>query len=124
MLRSDLCNFNEAFIVIKGAITVEGANVYNQADGKVIFNNNAPFMSCMSKINNTLVDNAEDLDIVILLYNVLEYSQNYSMTSGSLWNYNRDELNDDGNYNRDELNDDGNESKADNYRINNNKIKI
>ena len=49
--------------------------------------NNAPFKSCVSKINSTLIDNAEDLDIVILMYNLLEYSQNYSMTSESFWNY-------------------------------------
>ena len=59
--------------------------------------NNAPFISCISKINNTLIDNAEDLDIVIPMYNLLEYSENHSMTSGSLWNYYRDEINNDEN---------------------------
>ena len=57
-----------------------------------MFKNNAPFRSCISKIKSTLVDNAEDLDIVILMYNLLKYSQNYSMTSESLWNYYRDEI--------------------------------
>ena len=64
---------------------------------KIAFTNNAPFISCISKINNTLIDNAEDLDIVIPMYNLLEYSENYSMTSGSLWNYYRDEINNDEN---------------------------
>ena len=48
----------------------------------------------MSKINSTLIDNAEDLDIVMLIYNLLEYGQNYSKTSGGLWNYYRDEIDD------------------------------
>ena len=53
--------------------------------------NNAPFISCISKINGELVENAEDLDIVIPMYNLLEYSKNYGKTSGSLFNYYRDE---------------------------------
>ena len=61
------------------------------------FKNNAPFRSCISKINNTLIDNAEDVDTVIPMYIFLEYSNNFSMTSGSLWNYYRDELNDSAN---------------------------
>ena len=65
---------------------------------------NAPFRSCKSKINNTFVDKTEDLDIGMPMYNLLEYSSNYSMTLGSLWNYYRDEINDDENEN----NDDGN----------------
>ena len=60
----------------------------------------------------TFIDNAEDLDIVMPMYNLLEYCDNCSMTSGSLWNYNRDEVNDDANENND----------AGNYRINNNKM--
>ena len=63
------------------------------------FKNDAPFQSCISKINNTFTDNAEDLHIVMPMYNLLEYSDNYSMTSGSLWNYYRDEVNDDANEN-------------------------
>ena len=58
--------------------------------------NNPPFRSCISKIKRTLIDNPEDLDIVMLMYNLLEYSQNYSMKSGSLWNYRHetDDVND------------------------------
>ena len=61
------------------------------------FKNNAPFISCISKINGVLLENAEDLDIVMPLYNLLEYSKNYSKTPGSLWNYYRDELTDETN---------------------------
>ena len=58
-----------------------------------LLKNNAPFVSCISKINNTLIDNAEDLDIVMPMYNLLEYSKNYRKTTGSFWNYYRDEPN-------------------------------
>ena len=60
---------------------------------KVAFKSNAPFISCISKINNTLIDNAEYLDIVIPKYSSLEYSKNCSKTTVSFWNYYRDELN-------------------------------
>ena len=92
MLRSDLCNFSDAYIVVKETFTVTDPN--NDAyDKKLAFKNNALFVSCISKINNILVDNAEDLDIVMPMYNLLEYSKNYSKTTGSLWNYYRDEPN-------------------------------
>ena len=60
---------------------------------KLAFKNNAPFVSCISKINNTLINNAEDLDILMPMYNLLEYSKNYSKTTGSFCNYYRDEPN-------------------------------
>ena len=60
----------------------------------MILKNNAPFISCISKINGELVENAEDLDVVMPMYNLLEYSKNYRKTTGSLYNYYRDELND------------------------------
>ena len=66
---------------------------------QVILKNNAPFISCISKINGVLVENAEDLDIVIPMYNLLKYSKNYTKTSASLWNYYRDELTDEANDN-------------------------
>ena len=53
---------------------------------------NAPFISSISKLNNTLIDNAEDLDTVMQMYNLIEYSKNYSKTSGRLWNYYRDSI--------------------------------
>ena len=89
MLQSDLCDFNG---VVKGHITVTDPN--NDAyDKKLASKNNAPFISCISKINNWLVDNAEDLDIVMSMYNMLEYSKNYSKTRGSFCNHYRDEPN-------------------------------
>ena len=57
----------------------------------VVFKNNAPFINCISEINGVKIDNAEDLDVVMLMYNLLEYSENYRKTTGSLWNYYRDE---------------------------------
>ena len=55
------------------------------------FKNNAPFVNCISKINGVKTDKAEDLDVVMPMYNLLEYSKNYKKTTGSLWNYYRDE---------------------------------
>ena len=57
---------------------------------KLAFKNNALLISCISKNNNTFIGNAEDLDIVMPMYNLLEYSKNCSKTTGSLWNYLRD----------------------------------
>ena len=89
MLRSSLCDYADAYILVKGNITVnntaaEGAAVNNAAK-KVIFKQCAPFTNCISKINNTQIDNAEYIDIVMPMYNLIEYSDNYSKTSGSLW---------------------------------------
>ena len=89
MLRSDLCDYHDAYIVVKGKISV--TNPDNDAyDKKLALKSNAPFISCISKINNTLIDNAEDLDIVMSMYNLIEYSKNYRKTTGSLWNHYRD----------------------------------
>ena len=71
MLRSDLRDYNDAYIAVKGKLSVTNPN--NDAyDKKLAFKNNAPFLSYISKVNNTLIDNAEDLDIVIPTYNLLE----------------------------------------------------
>ena len=88
MLRSDLCDCSDAYIVVKGTIDllVTTANEKDKAEKNVAFENNAPLRSCISKINSTLVHNVEDLDIVMPIYNLLEYSQIYSMISGSLQN--------------------------------------
>ena len=99
MLRSDLCDYSDAHIVVKGRISVRGTNAANGINKKLIFKNNAPFRSCISKINNTFTENGEDLDIFTPMYDLLEYSGNYSMTSGNLWNYYRDKINDDANEN-------------------------
>ena len=103
MLRSILCDYSDAYILVKGNISVNntaaaGAAVNNVAK-KVIFKNCAPFTNCISKINNTQIDNAEYIDIVMPMYNLIEYSDNYSKTSGSLWQYCKDILavNNDGN---------------------------
>ena len=94
MLRSGLCDYNDAYILVKENITVnntaaDGAAV-NNTNKKVIFKNFAPFTSCISKINNEQIDNAEYIDIVMPIYNLIEYSDNYSKTSGSLWQYCKD----------------------------------
>ena len=76
MLRSDLCDYSDAYIVVKGAITVTDPG--NEAYYKELtLKNNAPFVSCISKINKTLIDNAADIDIVMPMHNLLEYSKNY-----------------------------------------------
>ena len=93
MLRSNLRDFSDAYIVVKGTITV--TNPDNAKRNKAVaFKNNAPFINCISKINGIKIDNAEDLDVVMPMYNLLEYSKNYRKTTGSLWNYYRDEPSD------------------------------
>ena len=94
MLRSSLCDYIDAYILVKGNISVnitaaDGAAA-NNVDKKVIFKNCAPFTNCINKINNTQIDNAEYIDIVMSMYNLIEYSDNYSKTSGSLWQYCKD----------------------------------
>ena len=95
----DLCDYSDAYIAVKEAITVEENNVAKTRNKKLVFKNNAPFWSCILKINSKFTDNEEDLDIVMAMHNLLECSDNYSITSGSLWNYYRDEVNDDSNEN-------------------------
>ena len=91
MLRSDLFDFSVAYIVVEGYITLEGDNETNTRNKNIAFKNNAPFFNCISKINGVKIDKAEDLDVVMPMYNLLEYSKNYRKTTGSLWNYYRDE---------------------------------
>ena len=91
MLRSVLCDYSDAYILVKGHITVnntaaDGAAA-NNTNRKVIFKNSAPFTSYISKINNEQIDNAEGIDIVMPMYNLIEYNDNYSKTSGTLWQY-------------------------------------
>ena len=90
MFRSDLCDFNDAYVV-KGDITLEGDNDANLRNKNIAIKNNAPFINCILKINGVKIDNVEDLDVVMPMYNLLEYSKNYRKTTGSLWNYYRDE---------------------------------
>ena len=100
MLRSNLCDYADAYILVKGTITITGAGNDDAAkrlderNKGVIFKNCAPFTKCISRINNTDIDNAQDIDIVMPMYNLIEYSDNYSKTSGSLWQYYKDDPND------------------------------
>ena len=91
MLRSDLCDCSDAYVWVKGKITVTDPNNNANFDRRLTLKNNAPFISCISKINDKLVENAEDLDIAMSMHNLLEYSKKYEKTSGSLFNYYRDE---------------------------------
>ena len=90
MLRSSFCDYSDTYI-LKGNISVnntaDAGAAANNTNKKVVFKNCAPFTDCISKINNTQVDNAKDIDIVMPMYNLIEYSDNYSKTSGSLWQY-------------------------------------
>ena len=90
MLRSDFCDFNDAYIVVKGTITVIDPDNAKRNKG-VVFKNNAPFINCISKMNGVKIDNTEDLDVVMPMYNLLQYSKNYRKTTCSLWNYYRDQ---------------------------------
>ena len=89
ILRSDLCDFSDAYIVVKGDITLEGDNDANKRNKDLAFKNNAPFINCISKINSVKIDNAEDLDVVMPIYNLPEYSKNHRKVS--FWNYYWDE---------------------------------
>ena len=94
MLRSSLCDYSDAYILVKVNITVNNTGAHgadaNNDNKKVIFNNCAPFTDCISKIKNTDIDNAKYIDIVMPMYNLIEYRANYSKTSGSLWQYYKD----------------------------------
>ena len=90
MLRSDLCDYSDAYIVVKGTITV--TNPDNAKRNKAVtFKNNAPFINCISKVNGINIYNAEDLEVVMPMCNLFKYSKNYKKTTKSLWNYYRDE---------------------------------
>ena len=96
MTRSNLCDYGDAYILVSGTIQIEGAgadDAAKQTDERnkgVVFINCAPFIECICEINNTQIDNTKDIDIVIPMYDVIEYSDSYSKTSGSLWQYYRD----------------------------------
>ena len=99
MLRSNLCDYSDAYILVNGTITVtaaEGANNIREKRNKpLILKNNAPFALCITRISGELIEDADDLDIVMPMHNSLEYSKNYRKTIGPLYNYYRDELSDD-----------------------------
>ena len=106
MLRSNLCDYSDAYILVKGTITVT-APVYNNGANNIrdkrnrplILKNNAPFVLYKTRVNNELIEDADDLDIVMPMYNLLEDSKNYRKSKGSLYNYYRDELTNDDNDN-------------------------
>ena len=89
MLKSSLCDYSDAYILVKGTITVNNT----AAQGAAANNTNntcVPFTNCISEINNTQIDNARDIDTVMPMYNLIEYSDNYAKTTGSLWQYCKD----------------------------------
>ena len=94
MLKSSLCDYSDAYILVKGPISVNNTAVAgaaaNNTNKKVIFKNCAPFTNCISEINNIQIDNAKDIDIVMPMYNLIEYSDNSAKTTGSLWKYCKD----------------------------------
>ena len=94
MLKSSLCDYSDAYILVKGTINVNNTAAQgpaaNNNNKEVIFKNCAPFTNCISEINNTQIDNAKDIDTVIPMYNLIEYSDNYAKTTGSLWQYCKD----------------------------------
>ena len=99
ILRSDLCDYVDAHVLVNGTITVTanaGANnIRDKRNRKLILKNNVPFASCITRINGELIEDAHDIDVVMPMYNLLEYSKNYRKTKGSLYNYYRDELTND-----------------------------
>ena len=94
MLRPDLCDFSDVYIVLKGDITLEGDNNAHKPNKNLTFKNNAPFISCILKINSIKIDDAEDLDAVMPMYNLLGYSKNYRKTTKNLQNYYREQPSD------------------------------
>ena len=110
MLKSSLCDYSNAYILVKGTITITGntgpepdpanprtaaqllaARQADERDKGVAFKNYAASTNCRSELNNTQLNNAKDIDIVMPMYNLVEYSDNYAKTSGDLWQYFRDE---------------------------------
>ena len=89
LLKSNVCNYSDAYILVKGNITVIAAPATQGT-----FKNCTPFIKCITKIDGTTIDDVEDLDLVMPMYNVIEYSSNYSKTTGSLWFNWKDEATD------------------------------
>ena len=100
MLRSDLCDYKDAYIAVIGIIDSLAATAIEDATAEkdVLFKSDTPLRSCIWKINRTLIFNTEDFQIAMPIYDLLEYTQHYSTTSGSLRNYHRHKIYDaDGN---------------------------
>ena len=100
MLKSSLCDYSDAYILVKVKITITGeendaaAREVDERNKGVAFKNCAPFTPCKININNVEIDYCHDINIVMPMYNLIEYSDNYAKASGSLWQYYRDEPND------------------------------
>ena len=100
MLKTSLCDYSDACILVSRTITIDGegaddaAERLDEKEKGVIFKNCVPFSACISEITNTQIYNAKDIDVVMPMYNLIEYSNNYSKTSRSLWQYYRDKRND------------------------------
>ena len=100
VLKSGFCDYSYVYIIVSGTITITAARAddnakwLDQRNKRVIFRNNAPFNDCTSKKNDPQTEHAKDLDVVILMYNLIQYSHNYLKTSQSLWQYYKDMPND------------------------------
>ena len=100
MLKSSFCGYSDVHMLAKGTITITGegaddaAKRLDERNRGMLFKNCAPFINCKTEINNTEIGNAKDIDIVMPMYNLIEYRDNYSKTSGSLWQYYKDDAND------------------------------
>ena len=100
MLNSRLCDYSDVYILVSGTMTIAGAAADDNTKRLVeinkgaIFKNYAPFTDGISEINNTQIDNTKHLDLVIPMYNLIEYSDNYLQTPGLLWQYYKDDPND------------------------------
>ena len=96
MLKSSFCDYSNAYILIKGTLTVANTAIKSQPNNainkKVTFKNCRSFTNCMSRINNMQVNHAHYIDVVMPIYNLTEYSNNYSKISWTLWQYFKDEL--------------------------------
>ena len=86
-IKSSLCDYSDAFILVTGNITVIADN-----DTDIAFKNCAPFSTCKTEINDAFIDEANHIYIAMPMYDLIEYSENYSDTSGSLWQFERDEV--------------------------------
>ena len=97
-IESSLCDYSDAYILVTGNITVKRRNAADTADlalgeiAQVAFKNCAPFKKCRTEINATFVNETDFIDIIMLMYNLIQYSDNYPDTSGSLWQFQRDEI--------------------------------
>ena len=101
MLRSILCDYSDAVTLVSGTIKITGGGAQNdqakrldEGNKGVIFENCAPFTHCISEINNTQIDNAKYIDVVMPMYNLIEYGDNYSKISEIFWQYCKDDPND------------------------------